>query len=90
MKPHPLTLAGLLAFCLAVPATFAAEPPAASPIGHKDFVPTPQRPIDFRAGGNDWYPGAGQAIGAKIIASAVFQKDAEAARQEITNVFAKK
>jgi len=28
------------------------------PYGHADFVPTPQRPMDFRAGGNGWYPGA--------------------------------
>jgi hypothetical protein len=54
MKPHPLTLTGLLAFGLAVSAAFAAEP---LPYGHKDFVPTPEQPVYFRQTyGN--YPGA--------------------------------
>ena len=55
MKQAPFTLAGLLALCLAVPVAFSAEP---LPYGHADFVPTPERPMDFRAGGNGWYPGA--------------------------------
>jgi hypothetical protein len=65
MKRYTLTLTGLLALCLAVPAARAAdlsavvsakaEPPS---YGHADFVPTPERPMTFRAGGNGWYPGA--------------------------------
>ena len=66
MKHSSLTLAGLLALCLAVPAAFAAEP---LPYGHKDpvpeqarygaegFVPTSERPVYFRQTFGD-YPGA--------------------------------
>lgn len=38
----------------------AAESAKAEPLpyGHADFVPTSERPIHFRAGGNGWYPGA--------------------------------
>ncbi len=55
MKRSTRTLAATLALGLAVPATFAGEP---LPYGHVDFVPTPERPMIFRAGGNGWYPGA--------------------------------
>jgi hypothetical protein len=65
MNHHRLTLAATLALGLAVPAAFAADLSAVDsakteplPYGHADFVPTSERPINFRAGGNGWYPGA--------------------------------
>jgi outer membrane protein assembly factor BamB len=63
MKHSTLTLIGLLAFCLAIPAAFAAESPAAKPagplLGASDFLPTPEMPVGFRPN-NAWYPGAGR------------------------------
>ena len=64
-KGSTFTLAGLLALCLAVPVTFSAEPPAATPaakpagplLGASDFLPTPEMPVGFRPN-NAWYPGA--------------------------------
>ena len=53
MKPHPLTLTGLLALCLAG-TVLAGE----APYGHRDFYPSPERPIRYRADGNGCFPGA--------------------------------
>jgi outer membrane protein assembly factor BamB len=65
MKHYILTITGLLALGLAVSAAFGGEPlPLARSslgevgYGHADFVPTPERPMIFRAGGNGYYPGA--------------------------------
>jgi acid phosphatase (class A) len=57
----------------------------AKEIGQNRLIIGVHYPSDVAAGTK-----LGQAIGAKIIASAVFQKDAEAARQEIANVVSKK
>ena len=64
MKRHTLTLTGLLALYLAVPAGFAAEPPAATPAakpgpswGAVDVQPTPEHPVYFRHTFG-YYPGA--------------------------------
>jgi hypothetical protein len=58
-KIIPALLAGLLSAGLASGAEGAAArgQGKALPYGHKDFVPTPERPIYFRAG-NGEYPGA--------------------------------
>ena len=55
MKRSTFTLTGLLALGLAVPAAFAADP---LPYGHKDFVPTPERPVGWRGDGTGIFPGA--------------------------------
>ncbi len=66
MKPHPLALTRILALCLAVPAVFAAETPAASPAakpkpgpawGAADVQPTPENPVYFRWC-QGYFPGA--------------------------------
>lgn len=56
----------------------------AKEIGQSRLIVGVHYPSDVAAGTK-----LGQAIGAKIIASAVFQKDAEAARQEIAKVLQK-
>ena len=35
-----------------------AKPGTPPPLGHKDFYPSPQRPVGFRGDGNGCYPGA--------------------------------
>ena len=64
MRGSTVTFIGLLALCLAVPAAFAAESPAATKpigplLGASDFLPTPEMPVGFRPN-NAWYPGAGR------------------------------
>jgi hypothetical protein len=45
-----LIMGTLLATCAAVKAE--------APLGHKDFYPSPERPVGFRGDGNGWFPGA--------------------------------
>jgi hypothetical protein len=52
-------LTALAAIALnALPGAQAADKPAPVPIGHADFVPTPERPIGHRGDGQGWFPGA--------------------------------
>jgi hypothetical protein len=39
-------------------ASLAAAEPTEVPLGHKDFYPSPQRPVGFRGDGNGYFPGA--------------------------------
>jgi len=55
-------LTSCLLFSAAMAAAPAAERPAnpgtPPPLGHKDFYPSPQRPVGFRGDGNGCFPGA--------------------------------
>ena len=58
-------LPGLLTGSLLLSAAMAGETGPSTgavakdvPLGHKDFYPSPQRPVGFRGGGNGCFPGA--------------------------------
>lgn len=51
----PLALA---AFTLTLLAAGAAEPATLVPLGHPNFLPTPERPIGHRGDGQGYFPGA--------------------------------
>ena len=54
MKRSTLTLIGLLALFLAVPAARAGE----VVFGHADWKASPTDPVGFAGQGNNWFPGA--------------------------------
>jgi hypothetical protein len=52
-------LPALFASALCFAPAHAAEKPATTvPLGHANFVPTPERPIGHRGDGQGWFPGA--------------------------------
>ncbi len=49
---------GALLVAVAVCGQALADGPTDVPLGHKDFYPSPDRPVGFRGDGNGWFPGA--------------------------------
>ena len=56
MTVRLLSLVAILAAAVAAPHAAPAGEPI--PLGHKDFYPSPERPVGFRGDGNGWFPGA--------------------------------
>src|SRR4051812_22398709 len=57
MRGRKVTTRLLLGVWLVLLPTGVAEP-AEVPLGHKDFYPSPDRPVGFRGDGNGYFPGA--------------------------------